>query len=197
MNQELKQIMEDSDKPDFTIKPVPDKRKGRAKRYFVLVALLAIIASGFYTTYKVNQFFEGHKLVFRTPIQSPIMIIAREVQAPQTQAEVIINPKDLSEKDLILSQPNGDLLWRVYGLESQFGKLDNCRKSGMFNGFGFKQHSKNWICYTSFKEVVSDVSDWFVDQLKTKSIPESLCFYNTGNQIKNCEYYQKYLQIKP
>lgn len=197
MNQELKQIMAENDKPEFTVKPVQAKRKGRAKRYAALLTIITIVGLSFYATYKVNQFFEGNKLVFRTPIQSPVLIVKREIQTSQAQAEVVIDPKELSEKDLILSQTHGDLIWRVYGLESNFGKLDNCRKSGMFNGFGFKQHSKNWICYTSFAEVVSDVNDWFTQQLKTKSIPEALCFYNTGNQIKNCDYYQKYLNIKP
>ena len=183
---------------DFQPKKLPEvkKQKGRAKRYFILIALLALVGAGFYGAYKINQFFDSHKLVFQTPVQSPVLIVKREIPVAQaTSSEVVIDPKELSEKDLVLSQENGGLLWRVYGIESQFGKLDNCRKSGLFNGFGFKQNSKQWVCYKTFDEVVTAADQWFTDH-KDMGVPQSLCYYNLGQQVKNCDYYQKYLNIK-
>lgn len=96
MNQELKQLMEETDP-----KPEAKKTKGRAKRYFALIGLLVIVASSFYGMYKVNQFFEGHKLVFQSPVRvgiySPVYIAKREKPEAVTLIEQVKANSPLNE----------------------------------------------------------------------------------------------------
>lgn len=58
------------------------KPKGRVKRYFILIALAALVGISFYGMYKINQFFESNKLVFQSPVKvgfyAPVYIAKRE-----------------------------------------------------------------------------------------------------------------------
>lgn len=83
-------------------------------------------------------------------------------------------------------------------LESTFGKGDGCRAKGKFNGFGFgqpdsKMEKGEGACFNTFEEVVQKVDNWFTENLAKMNIKEALCRYNTGSQISNCDYVQRYL----
>lgn len=90
-----------------------------------------------------------------------------------------------------------DLVWDIYGLESTWGKNDGCLAKGLWNGFGFRQNSFEWVCYGSFEEVSGLVREW-VDTMRGKgyTIPQLLCYYNQGRIQNDCPYYQKYLTLK-
>lgn len=93
---------------------------------------------------------------------------------------------------------NRDILWQVYKLESSRGKQDSCKNKGLFNGFGFGQSDSamangTGACYQSLDEIASKVDAWFTKQLETKTLPQALCYYNTGHVTDTCSYYNKYL----
>ena len=91
----------------------------------------------------------------------------------------------------------GEILRKVYQLESSSGKNDGCRNRGLFNGYGFGQNKSSWNCFETFEEVTGKVDAWFENHLQTKSLPEALCYYNEGIVRSDCPYYtQKYLALK-
>ena len=98
--------------------------------------------------------------------------------------------------DSLLAQRN-DLVWKIYGLESSYGKNDGCKRTGKFNGFGYGQHKSGWQCFDSFDEVVAKVHAWIeAKQLAGYTVPEILCMYNQGIRVSDCQYYQHYLTMK-
>lgn len=99
---------------------------------------------------------------------------------------------------VIASAANADILWQVYKIESSRGKMDGCRKKGLYNGFGYGQPDSamangTGACYKTFEEVVGKVDAWFTKrEQEGLTIIESLCYYNTGHKLKECPYYDKY-----
>lgn len=87
-----------------------------------------------------------------------------------------------SDEAIIKGKKHGDILWRVYALESSRGQNDGCKKQGKFNGFGFRQNSREFACYDHFEEVVYHVDNWFEEKLQTYDLATALCGYNLGFQ---------------
>ena len=89
-----------------------------------------------------------------------------------------------------------EIVWKIYGLESTWGKNDSCKLEGKFNGYGFGQNSNSWRCYNTFEEVTHEVHNWVQDKLdRNFTIGQLVCFYNTGRSLNDCPYYQKYLSL--
>jgi len=86
---------------------------------------------------------------------------------------------------------NEKILAGVYVLESSGGKNDTCKRQGKFNGYGYAPGT----CYDSHEEVTAKVDAWFTRQLKTKTLAQSLCYYNTGYVKDDCSYYQNFLAL--
>ena len=98
---------------------------------------------------------------------------------------------DLAQKE------RDDLVWRIYGLESSYGRNDGCKKQGKYNGFGYAQHKSNWHCFETFEQASAAVHKWVEDkQKKGLNIAEILCLYNEGRIRNDCKYYQNYLVMK-
>ena len=115
-----------------------------------------------------------------TPEYTPI-----EWKAPRIE--------DISVKGL----SKDEIVWRIYGLESSYGKNDGCKRQGKFNGFGFGQHETDWQCFKTFEEASQAVHNWVASmQAQGYDMPTLVCYYNTGKLISNCSYYQKFLALK-
>jgi len=80
-----------------------------------------------------------------------------------------------------------ELLLKIYKAESSSGKNDSCRKKGKFNGYGYAPGS----CYDSFEEITSIVDDWLIENIEQYGVERSLCRYNTGKPIDDCDYLKK------
>lgn len=91
--------------------------------------------------------------------------------------------------------PLGDILPKIYQLESSSGKNDSCKQKGKFNGYGFMQSTFYWECFDSKEEVEKKVAGWFEEKLQTYTLAESVCLYNTGRATSDCPYYQKFKTI--
>lgn len=101
----------------------------------------------------------------------------------------------LTQYEYVMQQPHGDIVWRIYGNESTFGKAPflYCDRQGMVNDFGF--NVANHQCFQTFREEVSTVSQWFDKELKLHTLAQSLCLYNTGVLENNCRYAQDFLGL--
>ncbi len=83
----------------------------------------------------------------------------------------------------------------IYGKESSYGKEDSCKDRGMVNGFGFKESTYTWQCFTSFTEVANQVDQWLDENLKDKTVNETLCYYNMGISTTDCNYAHSVLSL--
>lgn len=161
--------------------------------------ILAFIGVAYFFS---HFYFAGPKITLEWPC-----FICRGMVVPITTKNTLEPPKNkifeptktpvkpLTDKELILSKKNGTILWRIYGLESTWGKNDGCKSHGEFNGYGYGQNGDVWNCFPSFDVVTTKVDAWFEKNLKTLSLSESLCLYNTGKATKSCDYYKNYLTI--
>ncbi len=157
--------------------------------------------------YGLFFYWVGSNFVFRTPIlvnirfQDPIVKRGYQYPTstptpPQTSKKGAILPiKQRTEKDIILSQKNGDILLKIYQLESSSGKNDFCRLNGIgYGGFGVMDNGKI-ACYPSFSKAVERAQYWFSELSKGKTLAESICFWNEGIVKSNCEYYKNFLTL--
>ncbi len=83
---------------------------------------------------------------------------------------------------------HGWLMRGIYAKESSMGKNDSCKNKGLVNGFGFMESTYTWQCFTSFTEVANKVDGWLDENLKDKTVPEALCYYNMGVRTSDCNY---------
>lgn len=113
-------------------------------------------------------------------------------------ASKIITQKD---KDTFISTLNFPKLVRgVHILESNGGTNKNpkahhneCANLGMTNEFGYRALDN--YCFNSFEESAKAVDKWFDEQLKTKTVSESLCYYSMGKVESTCEYAQNFSKL--
>jgi len=103
-----------------------------------------------------------------------------------------------TDEGIIKSLSYGELIWKVYGHESTWGKFDSCRNKRLFNGFGYAQHKSGYQCFSSLEEVASKVSRWFVKRLDIEgmTVSQALCYYNTGRFLDSCDYADYTLALK-
>lgn len=103
----------------------------------------------------------------------------------------------------ILQARNPAVLYRIWGLESTFGKRDSCLYRGGVNGFGW---NSNATCFRSFAEAVEVVDARITGLLASLPLDQALCVYNTGSRYAvidgkrvygGCEYVSKYRKIRP
>lgn len=85
-----------------------------------------------------------------------------------------------TKEQIIFAHKHGDIIWHIYGLESSFGRADGCRAKGLYNGFGYRQNSSEWVCYRTFNEVVDHVEAW-VEQHSDLPLGQMMCLYNAGD----------------
>jgi len=195
---------------------IEQKIQSRKARRLKLIFIYSVIGSyllGLFllTLLKgVNVFFEKYRLDIKNPIEikinKPITVIDRfpkpkaKPTAVAEKREKVSGNIEIVESDIemIKKEKYGDIMLKIYEMESNSGKNDSCRKSGKFNGFGYGQNTDTWMCYNTFEEVVNKVNSWFEAQYKTGyAFNQILCFYNTGTYYTTCDYNTKFNNIKP
>jgi hypothetical protein len=80
------------------------------------------------------------------------------------QTKITIVQKPVTDVDIIARSRHPEQLLAIYTLESSQGKNDGCKRSGKFNGFGFRQNSREFKCYDTFEEVVNEVDNWLTEK---------------------------------
>jgi hypothetical protein len=168
-----------------------------------MLMLLALFM-GFYG---VCKWFDANKVVFKSPIviklQAPITVEKRNpVIIKKKRVGVVkqVKAEALSEYDIVMKQPHGDVLWDIYMLESTRGLADHCRVSGEgWGGFGVMDDKHKVVCYPTFEQAAIRASYWFNKLNPQKNLVNALCVWNLGGvnaPYANCQYYQKYLSLQ-
>jgi len=140
------------------------------------------------SSYGVYSFINTHS--FQSPIlfQNPIPLKQIYILSPiGTPSAKIVEPKPDIHK----------IVRAIYGLESTWGRHDEyCRSRGQWNGYGYAQNGTTIACFDSFEIVTNKVTAWIQDKLdKDWSVAKTLCYYNKGIELDDCDYYQDYLSL--
>ena len=142
----------------------------------LIVAIITIFI--IFTGYGVYTFFTTFGIQSPVVLRSPIY---------RLNPEVLISP--LASKSAQLGTFDvGKIADKIYTLESSGGKNDSCRNLGLYNGYGYRQNSFEWICYSSHEEVRQHVINWLTQNIKDGNIEQALCKYNQGIDTQNCSY---------
>jgi hypothetical protein len=122
--------------------------------------------------------------------------VAAVKQVPANAGNV--NPVEETEARVkTASRPLGveSILPKIQRLESSGGINDSCKQYGKVNGYGFGIYKNHFRCYETKEQVEKEVAAWFQDNLKTYTLTQSLCRYNTGSPTDDCVYAQKFASL--
>lgn len=101
-----------------------------------------------------------------------------------------------TEKDMIMAQTHGEVLWNIYQLETQRGKTDYCRIRGEgYGGFGVMTGGEV-VCYPTFEKAVERANYWYGQILVGRTQSEALCKWSGHGDVADCEYNQNFLSMK-
>lgn len=172
----------------------------------ISIIILSILAISFGTIGAyIVLFFQ------RYYIQSPVIITTRcavcrkatptphiIIKYIQPSPTPINQKKDISaysENEIIMEQPNGKVLWKIYQLETQRGLTDNCRiKNIGYGGFGVMTDGKV-VCYPSFQLAVERANYWYQKILQGRSQKQALCKWSGHGDVNDCTYYNNFLLV--
>ena len=194
-------------KLDSETTKIERKVKKAVKKLWLLSIFLGFflaVVFFFYSFYKISLWYDENRVVFQQPvivkIQPPFRIEKREKPQEKKQEkpkarEIRKQTLPLSEKEIVLSQKHGEILWKIYGLETSWGKNDYCRKNGLgFGGFGVMDGSKV-VCYPTFQKAVERAEFWLTKNGVDEDLATALCLWNTGIKQTNCKYFQNFLNL--
>lgn len=170
-------------------RPFQDKssKKSHLKRNLIVCSVFALIIWSSIAAYGIWSFFDTYS------IQSPIVV--RSMLVPRHVNADIISP--VGTRSAQLKAFNlGAIADKIYTLESSGGKNDSCKNLGLVNGYGWRQNTFEWQCYSTHEEVRGYVIDWLTRHIKNGDIESALCMYNRGIDEKSCTYSMNYLTLK-
>lgn len=167
-----------------------------SKLIAILIGLCYLLVSCVYTGHSVYTYLTSHSFEWRTPFQNPLIIkplnLKPQLNIPVQKAKPITQ---YTEKQIVMKSKYGPILWKVYGLESTWGKNDYCRNRGLgYAGFGVLADGQI-VCYRSFSDAVARAEYWLLKNWDRKSLAVTLCRWNTGKGSETCPYYESYLSL--
>lgn len=192
---------------------VEDARKTGGRICTVSMVILGILIA-LWISYATYYWHEHNRIVWQSPIilQMPLYVEDRSLKhvsvlhspiplesttgaklKPTTR--VISKKVVITDEDIIRANKHGDILWKIYGLETTWGKADYCRLNNLgFGGFGVLNAGKI-VCYKTFSEAVERAEYWLVKNGVDDNLAVALCRWNIGINTSNCKYYQDYLAL--
>lgn len=180
----------------------------KAKRFVIGLAILSATGAAIYAFILINAWFDNNR--FRAPVvvkfsvkfqslterrHSALNIPLQAKIRPVMAAEPTPPAPHFTEKDIVLSYAHGEMLWKIYQLESGRGKADYCRLEGKgFGGFGVLSDGKI-VCYDTFSLAAERAEYWLVQNGIDNDIPSTLCKWSGYGAIQTCPYYKTYLSL--
>ena len=169
------------------------------KKINLKTKIIASLVVLFLFVWGLDKFFDVYtlrnpiQLKFQSPVIKRYQDTKKQEKSKDEPKKSNISPIPKTDKEIINSYKHKEILWKIYGLESTWGRNDNCKDQGKFNGYGYANQ-----CFESFNEVTGKVNNWIEKRLIANSgnLTETLCYYNLGiAQQVNCFYYQSYLAL--
>ena len=174
----------------------------RSRMFYVVLGL--IVWTWLIYWFRSNYHFQA-PVVINIKFQN---LIERNIATPISDKPVILNSEPKKESLIPIVQaieptpqvsPYANLANYVHFAESTNGKNPKghhiyCRNLGLWNEVGYDPQHK--FCFDNAEEGFAAVSKWFEKYMPKLGLSKALCYYNTGNELSDCEYYQDYLTWK-
>lgn len=183
-------------------KKVKRERKEIKKVNWKAILLTSILLSTVIvsvTMYAVERYADWRKYyAWQTPIRWVGFIIKIEKPVKMPEGSKKIEEKKLTDMQILDQYKLAPYLKSIYMLESTKGKNDWCKEQGKFNGFGYRQNTREKKCFDSFDKVAGFVNEWLEDRLSTNGndIIEAVCYYNQGIAgMSSCTYSQNFVSV--
>lgn len=178
----------------------------------ILAVLILLAAIALETLRGISSWFDNNTLAFNNPVRFEIefkpliAVVAREkVKVDRVfvdkQSHQAINPENLTQENkeqIIKASGFSDAIEGIWNLETSKGKAPeghhkDCEELGLTNEFGYGALDN--VCFDSFQQSVDVVNAWLKKNLETKSLSETLCFYNKGTNESDCDYYRNFRTV--
>lgn len=158
-------------------------RSLKIKFFSIFVVVFFVATYWFATNYRLQNPFVVSLQPFVVKIEAESML------TPLAQAKEP-EPKILTDMETIEQYKYSVIMKGMYRKESSAGKNDYCKEKGQFNGFGYRQNSRENKCYESFDEVTERVNEWLEVELtaRNNNVIQTLCWYNMGVETDSCDY---------
>lgn len=174
---------------------IPKILKSKILQIIFLGIMWTAIVFWFASNFKLQVPWEFHLrplIVKREIVKNAHRTPIKEVKAQ----EVVVSPIPRSEEEIVKSVKHGEILWKIYQLETQRGKTDFCRLNKLgIGGFGVMDGS-GIVCYQSFQEATDRASFWLNKLDPDNGLPEALCAWVSGKRgLIDCPYYRNYLSL--
>lgn len=114
----------------------------------------------------------------------PKTIIIRAIEPAEAKSIELKQPK---------SSQYDELMNYIWFKESTNGlnNYSKCELQGKINGIGYGINgSGKYICFENHEEEMNVLNEWLKDKIEDKGLSEAqtLCLYNTGLKLSNCNY---------
>lgn len=173
------------------------RHKMRARVYIWLLAMVAL-----YGYFALTNLISFSQYTFRFEADAPTKLVSPLAQQSYAQekdaghsAEItpVLTPFE-QEKAYIYTKPHADVIYRIWGLESSFGKQPflYCTRKGLVSDMGY--NVLNHECFDSFQQEVDTVNRW-IDQHQDLSLGKLLCTYNEGRDKQACTYSNDFMTL--
>lgn len=159
----------------------------------------AWIFAFFQTNYIQNPIIiKTRCMVCKKPTPTPKIVIKVVTPTPTPEIEGRggkMTNLGVTEYDLVMKQPHGDTLWKIYQLETQRGLTDYCRIRGEgYGGFGVMTGGEV-VCYPTFEKAVERANYWYEQILIGRTQVQALCKWSGHGEVNSCEYYNNFKSI--
>lgn len=185
----------------------------KTKGFFFLVVLFLVAAGVQYIISGISSWFDQYRIVshqiLEVKISSPFTIEPRMVSpvvTPEASASAMPKPEEQSSvKGIKLASVKAQepslidqLASYIHLAESTRGKATTglavtCRGKGMSNEYGYR--ALEGFCFDNEAQAIDTVKDWLYRSLQVRGVPETLCRYNTGHAVEDCEYANTFLEL--
>lgn len=172
---------------------------------FIVTGVWAVFCM-FYTISALRAWASTHSIELVSPVKFVNPIVITELEEPrslsdiQATQEAKIIPEDnktagdsgkvRSEKDIVMEQKDGKLLWAMYQLETQRGKTDFCRNNDRgYGGWGVKDRG-SIVCYATFKKATERAQYWLTKNKQNSTLAQALCRWSGHGNVNDCTYYR-------
>ncbi len=186
----------------------PKKANPNPRRRWVWLSLglatIVFLVEGGVLLWSINLWSKFHNVGLRLPVEFYAPLTITKIEQPfnnqHFSTKSTKNPSELDKVGLIYGAGLGEIVAKVWKLESTGGKAERghhqfCNDLEKTNEFGFFKNGNRFHCFDSFEESVQDVTNWFKSNLEELPLPVALCYYNTGNLQSDCKYWQDYKKL--
>lgn len=205
-------------KPQEEVKKIELKPKRqfklnwKLKTLFVL-SVIVLMLFGLYSVIRgISNFFDYNKIVFhqviKLEVNPPFTVEKREIELISPVATPSAEVKEEPKKESFHLIPNVEASSGVHELDYKtlasfihFRESNNgtapkghhitCRNKGMWNEIGYAP--QQGFCFESEEAGMIKLDNWLKENVEALGIPQSLCKYNSGKALADCQYYQDYL----